>query len=57
MGCQHLKMQSNFSEFVSEVLSASMFRDLLRRVRDIYGALILHCHTGVNGIFRSEELS
>lgn len=56
-GCQHLRIQSNFSDFVSEVLSTSLFRKVLRIVRDIYGALILCCHTGVNDIFRAEELS
>lgn len=38
-------------------LILSLFRDLLRTVRGIYRALILHCHTGMNDISRTEVLS
>lgn len=40
---QHLRIQSNFSEFVSEACLLSLFRGLLMMIRDIYGTLIPHC--------------
>lgn len=48
---QHLRIQPDFSEFVSEVCSLSLSRGLLMTTRDIYGALILHCCTWQPVIF------